>query len=144
MMTGAKILKVEVHHRAMPKSYERRELKSYNSKPRLYFHHVGENVFDQLISRHFRPQQLYRHFLPEVFRQVQLPEGTTAKWSQNAGCSMCPCSPGFIIETTMAGHFDVWVDFTVEGEKTPTQMMEEAKTEAAEAAVHATFESPLA
>lgn len=38
-------------------------------------------------------------------------EGAKYKFSQNAGCAMCPCSPGFIVD----GVFDsaIWVTFNM-------------------------------
>lgn len=90
--------------------------KGYNSKPRLYVWVKDESLLSNLACRSSRPVFLYRKFLPAILKKAGLPEGTKANWSQHAGCSMCPCSPGFILRLpedykgTM--HFDISAEVT--------------------------------
>lgn len=79
------------------KAYPKHEERSQNS--RLYFDHENEFVWDNLMSRWDRPHREYRKLIPQVFEQLGIdPNKHKVKWSQYAGCFMCPCSPGFIIE----------------------------------------------
>lgn len=76
-------------------------------KSRVYFDHEGESVLQGFGDRAARPHKLYRTVLEQVARQLDLPADVTFRWSRKAGCSMCPCSPGFVVE----GHWnhDIWV-----------------------------------
>ena len=68
-------------------------------KTRIFIHPTGESVMEHLCNRTGRPHQEFRkQVLPELFRRFDLPEDTKVQWSQHAGCSMCPCSPGFIVK----------------------------------------------
>ena len=83
-----------------------------STRPRIYFQAKGENVLEGLTKRHFRPVDAYRQLLPEVFQKLELPVTTKATWSQHAGCSMCPCSPGFVVSNASFYPNDIWVDVT--------------------------------
>ena len=67
---------------------------------RLYFFHERETLGENLFNRRHRSHREYRKLLPEVLERAGLPANTKAKWSQYAGCSMCPCSPGFILDVS--------------------------------------------
>jgi hypothetical protein len=63
----------------------------------VFIHHDDETLAENLVNRRDRPRDFYRKYvLPKVIQQLNLREGTKARWSQYAGCS-CPCSPGFIL-----------------------------------------------
>lgn len=69
-------------------------------KARLYISPVGETVLENLFEgRHNRPHVAFRdELLAEVLTAAGLdPTNVRANWSKHAGCSMCPCSPGFIL-----------------------------------------------
>ena len=71
-----------------------------NKKARIYIFPKGETLLDNLENRRSRPYNLYRkQVIPTVLKAMGLPEDTKVRWSQYAGCSMCPCSPGFIIDS---------------------------------------------
>ena len=82
--------------------------RSQNHKTRIFFWPEGENVFEQLESRHMRPMQAWRKMVPSVLEQLNVsPNKVTIRWSNKAGCSMCPCSPGFIVDgwdENLSGH----------------------------------------
>lgn len=64
---------------------------------RVYFEHEAENMLDNFGNRHARPTDIYRriwaeHVLPAI---PELGDVGPLRWSVKAGCSMCPCSPGF-------------------------------------------------
>jgi len=101
------------------RSYDRGDYVEYYGKPRAFFSVKDESVLSNLACRTVRPTDLYRSVLPEVYRQIGLPDDTKARWSRKAGCKMCPCSPGFYLtipdrfEPLNGSRFDVYV--TVEG-----------------------------
>ena len=71
---------------------------------RVYVWPEGESIMENLENRRQRPYTTYRkEVLPYVLDQLGLPRDTKVRWSQHAGCSMCPCSPGFIIDSGPAG-----------------------------------------
>lgn len=102
-----KIVKVEKRLRRVPLGWRRDDVREYNAKARMYFHHVGESILDNLVNRGCRPTDLYRDVMPEIIRLAELHPDTKVVWSRTAGCG-CGCSPGFIVKDH--SRFDVWVD----------------------------------
>jgi hypothetical protein len=82
------------------------EYSERNTKTRMYFFddRVQETVGEQLVNRRSRPFAEYRKMLPAIFEAFKLPQ-LTAKWSQRAGCNMCPCSPGFVLDGHRGAEF---------------------------------------
>lgn len=77
----------------------------YTAKPRLYVSYDEANdgytgsltpMEHILFDRWTNQVEMYKTHLPAIIQSLGLPEGTTAKWSQKAGCS-CGCSPAFIL-----------------------------------------------
>lgn len=98
-MNNIQLLKCSVHERAMPKGYKARDVKEYNSKPRIYVHPAGESIMENFANRRSRPSKLYRQLaVAPALKALGLPADTKVTWSQFAGCTMCPCSPGFIVQ----------------------------------------------
>lgn len=115
-----------------PKAYEFRE---YEGKVIVYFSVEGETVWDNIANRRRRPHEEYRKHMPTVLEALGLPADTKYRWNIHAGCTMCPCSPGIVIQTkgirtpkkpkkgtVYAGlegeeYFDCWV--TITGEEHP-------------------------
>lgn len=80
---------------------------------RVFVDFKGETILDNLNNRVGRP---YNALKPLVIAALEN-EGIKfekIRWSQKAGCRMCPCSPGFIIE----GHDgkDFWMTVTDDSE----------------------------
>jgi len=66
----------------------------------------NESVMDHLINRHNRPWQDWK----PVVRQALLDHGIepkTISWNCHAGCTMCPCSGGFILDRYYGP--DIWI-----------------------------------
>lgn len=72
---------------------------------KIYLFIENETLFENLMNRRNRPYNTYRkEVLPVVLERVKETDPVTynlikdAKWGwdKNCGCSMCPCSPGFI------------------------------------------------
>lgn len=72
--------------------------REYRSETRVYFFHSGETILGNLLNRRSRPTDIYRSYMGPVLEALGLPANTKYRWSSKAGCKMCPCSPGFIIE----------------------------------------------
>lgn len=84
-------------------------LNEYSAKARVYISHDGESILEGFGSRAARPYTIYRkHVMPFVLAHL----GYDGKfsWSKHAGCTMCPCSPGFILDDHRG--YDVWVTIT--------------------------------
>lgn len=74
--------------------------------PKIYFWPKGEGVMDNLINRRNRPYEAWKELIPEVIEMLKESDPEAYEylsnpvikwgWSKNCGCSMCPCSPGFI------------------------------------------------
>ncbi len=92
--------------------------KSTSAKPRVYFWPEGETVLNNMVNRTSRPYKLYREFLPAVLSLASKLSGhagitdARANWSKHAGCTMCPCSPGFILSEVRDFGFDIHVTLT--------------------------------
>ena len=69
----------------------------------------GETVLEHLENRRNRPYNLLK---PIIARELTARgiEFSKIRWNRYAGCSMCPCSGGFIIE----GHrsHTIWMTVT--------------------------------
>lgn len=71
---------------------------SFYHRPRIYVWPEGETIMENLQNRRGRPYNVYKkEVLPALFRVLGLRD-ITVGWSQKAGCTMCPCSPGFIVK----------------------------------------------
>ena len=76
---------------------------------RIYINHEEESVMDNFFNRRQRPTTLYKKMLlPAVRAKLGLAEDVKIGWSNKAGCGMCPCSPGFLIQDYRY-RFDVYV-----------------------------------
>ena len=95
-----------------------RDWREYHEAPRMYVSVQDETVLENLENRRRRPYNVYKKMIAASgIGAVLNLEGL--RWSQHAGCKMCPCSPGFIIgkQAMTIGamvfpEFDVWVKLT--------------------------------
>jgi hypothetical protein len=103
-------------------SYYSRKGEPYRDSNKAYIWVSGESLLDNLMNRYSRPHKFYQdNVLPEILKQVdrEYPEfqiSTNQKdwgWRQKCGCSMCPCSPGFVQKKGI-GHVTISaeVEFT--------------------------------
>jgi hypothetical protein len=76
------------------------EKNDYLARPRVYVSgDTEESVLDHLNNRTNRPTKIWRKGALNLLNKWALPFATfELKWSQNAGCRMCPCSPGFVMQ----------------------------------------------
>lgn len=85
---------------------------NYFHRARIYVTPANETVMENLVhGRHTRPyNQFKKDILPKLFKMLGL-HNVEAGWSQKAGCSTCPCSPGFIVKSDNV-PYDIFVTFT--------------------------------
>lgn len=88
-------------------------------KGRIFVWLQGETVLQNLEKRAagvtaFTPQFLRKEVMPKVLARLGLPAGTKLAYSMYAGCTMCPCSPGFIVpEEPLMRHKSVHITVSV-------------------------------
>lgn len=77
----------------------------YKWNNKLYVWLDGESVLENLVNRRSRPHTFYKkEIIPLIMEKLAAssPDIHTAVrnekwgWRQKCGCSMCPCSPGFV------------------------------------------------
>lgn len=116
---GAELMFIERRMPTWRSGYKQRDMNSlwteYNEAPRMYVSVDDETILENLENRRRRPYNVYKTMIAisDIDTALNL---ETLRWSQHAGCRMCPCSPGFIIpkqEVTIGqikfAKFDVWV-----------------------------------
>ena len=90
---------------AQQESYYGRKGEPFRDRNKAYIFVSGESVIENLMNRRSRPYKFYQqNVLPIVLAEVKekypdLQISLDPKdwgWRQSCGCSMCPCSPGFI------------------------------------------------
>ncbi len=95
-------------------SSSKHNAQDYYHRPRIYVSPEGETIMENFTSgRHTRPYTQYKQeVLPQLFRALGL-DASSIKvgWSKKAGCTMCPCSPGFIVKDGNV-PFDIHVTVT--------------------------------
>jgi hypothetical protein len=125
-MTTLSITKIDFHERQLPRwrpprygrgrGYMSPTPKEYAKKMRCYISPKGETVLENLfVGRRNRPTDLYRReLMPTLKAKIAeflgcQPEQVKLNWSQHAGCSMCPCSPGYIVTAPVQKPVDIYV-----------------------------------
>jgi len=86
--------------------------------PKLYINVKNETIFENLVNRRSRPFTEYKkHVIPKVMESLRdtnprlYEKLKDAKWSwdKHCGCSVCPCSPGFIAKEVIE-FVDIWAE----------------------------------
>ena len=108
------------------RSSQGRSGETRKSKPKIYIFPEGqsgdETLVEQLYSRRNRPYKLFKQdVLPQIMRVLESKHPLVWNrlkdvkwgWRQDCGCSMCPCSPGFVGDQD--AWFDIYVDVKVSG-----------------------------
>lgn len=95
-----------------------RKWREYREAPRMYVTTKDETIIENLENRRRRPYNVYKKLIAESDISMVL-NLQGLRWSQNAGCTMCPCSPGFIVpkQTITVGSteftdYDIWATLT--------------------------------
>lgn len=69
----------------------------------------GESVWEHIENRRNRPYNVLKPIIGAALREQGI-QFEKIRWNRYAGCSMCPCSGGFIVEG-YTGH-DIWMKVT--------------------------------
>ena len=86
---------------------------------------VGESILEDFGNRTSRPHEEWQPIVDAALREAGY-EFDRLLWDQNAGCSVCPCSPGFWLlnEPRMGGEneaaLQVWVNLHADDEAPQT------------------------
>lgn len=95
-------------------------------KTRVFVNIKDETVIQNLRSRmaqragaprRLSPRDMRKHILKAVVERLKTEHPKTGitdpkqlRWSAKAGCTMCPCSPGFVVENSYNYRIDVEVE----------------------------------
>lgn len=75
---------------------------------RIYIWPSNETISENLINRRSRPHEEWRMtIIPELIKRGFIDKDTKMTWDRFAGCTMCPCSPGF--KTNVKLGYDIHV-----------------------------------
>lgn len=77
------------------KAYQERNDKPY-SESRVFVD-FGETLAEHLQNRRNRPYNILKPLVLAALRERGIPV-TKVRWNRYAGCSMCACSGGFMVE----------------------------------------------
>lgn len=89
----------------------RRLLDSPYGNSIVYVNIKDETIIENLINRRSRPYTEWKKIAKKVLNMKGI-KFEKLSWSKNAGCTMCPCSPGFIVQNGDTGR-DIWIEVTV-------------------------------
>ena len=121
-----KITKVHVQTRRLPNhskyynvqrngsaKFDRRAYNSdrteFQEATRVYLSFPQESILDNLVNRHSRPWSALKPLVEAELREAGY--AGRVRWSKHAGCKMCPCSPGFVLDGNLdySEPLDIWV-----------------------------------
>ena len=100
-------------------SYYERNREPFKTKNKMYVWVSGETLIENLENRRNRPHNVYKkEVIPMVMEKMKKKypkeykelKDTKWGWRQKCGCSMCPCSPGFVSDTE--GYITIQVEVT--------------------------------
>ena len=107
-----KIKKIEINR------YAKRQGEKKQSCPKMYIFIQDESVMENLLNRRTRPYNEYKKtIIPKVLDSISKTDPDLFEriknlkwgWDRYCGCSMCPCSPGFIGEGEYYESTDIYV-----------------------------------
>jgi hypothetical protein len=100
------------------KSYEPRSGEPFTNRNKIYMWPDNETISENLVNRRTRPYTTYKKDLipqlmewleknmPNYYKEIK---DSKWGWRQNCGCSMCPCSPGFVSDAE--GYVTIHIKF---------------------------------
>lgn len=98
--------------------YARRRGEKKQSCPKMYIFIESESIMENLQNRRTRPYNEYKKtIIPKVLESISKTDPDLFGrikdlkwgWDRYCGCSMCPCSPGFIGEGGYYESTDIYV-----------------------------------
>lgn len=125
--TGEYALIIQSRKRSYPKpvaGYRQNRLQDNDSphgKCRMYFRlaeDMDKNVIEAMFARGTEPSKFYKMLVKPVFAEVTgQSHYPKFSWSRKAGCTMCPCSPGMIVDELELQGVDIWITVVKGGER---------------------------
>jgi hypothetical protein len=94
-----------------PRKYDwrnRRQLDSPHGESIVYFSIKDETILENLVNRRNRPYTEWKKIAKRILSDNNINFEKLA-WNKHAGCTMCPCSPGFIVKNGDIGN-DIWIE----------------------------------
>jgi hypothetical protein len=100
------------------KEYNRKG-EPYKLRNKIFVFVANETLLENIINRRNRPYNIYKkEVIPMVMERLKKKhpdfyeelKDTKWSWNKNCGCSMCPCSPGFVGDSH--GFFEIQVEIT--------------------------------
>ena len=88
---------------------------------RIYLHQQDSTPVGEMLTleRYNKPhEEIKRDHWAAILKKAGLPANTKGKWNVHAGCSMCPCSPGFV--TDFKEWVAIWVTYKYVNEQGKT------------------------
>jgi hypothetical protein len=70
---------------------------------RIYWWFENETILEHLVNRHSEPYKVIKPLVKQWLTENGY-TFTKLSFSRKAGCGMCPCSPGFIVEGCLPYH----------------------------------------
>ena len=97
------IVSVGMHENNTKEMGQHAQARERNKAMRLYINlEQPETIMENLMNRTSRPYKEWKKMVIPALQNMGFTDedldGIQIKWSQKAGCTMCPCSPGFIIQ----------------------------------------------
>ncbi len=117
---GIKITKIDARNEPYSPGRKQRAVEKTRVFVQIKDETVLQNLMSRIVQRNGGPPRLSerdmrKHILERVVDQLKKdhPEAritspSQLRWSPKAGCSMCPCSPGFIVENSF--NWSIWVE----------------------------------
>jgi hypothetical protein len=83
------------------------------TSPRVFFTVKDEILEDNFITRRLPPTVAHLEAARQIVKEYFVPTTVGGiSWDAYAGCEMCPCSPGFIIDANFDQDFNVVLEDT--------------------------------
>lgn len=104
--------------------YSDRKREPYKYRNKMYVWVSGESVLENLMNRRDRPHVFYKkEIVPLIMEMIKEQNNEVYEkiknhqwgWRQKCGCSMCPCSPGFVSDGD--GMFTISANVLFENEQ---------------------------
>lgn len=135
---NVEITKVTIRPRTKPSYMYGQDGIAFRKKPRIYLSIENYNpIHDMQGERYDKPHKILRGAIPLAMNQtwkgknIADADAFSLKWNPHAGCSMCPCSPGFVVSGFNGKigqddefQWDAWITYRYVGadaERNPPQ-----------------------
>lgn len=116
-------MQVTIKKISVDKTSISRKVEPYKDRHKIYVWPHGETIVENLYNRRNRPHTFYRKTVIPMLMEALRNDASQSEayeilrwakwsWNQKCGCSICPCSPGFVADIGGWGAYDVHVTIT--------------------------------